>query len=63
MGKTMKVEGVMGGQRVMFSWQAAAEVLAAVREIGRREGAAVSGGAAGGDGGVCCEPQAGEAEA
>ena len=59
----MKVEGVMGGQRVMFSRQAAAEVLAAVREIGRREGAAVSGGDGRGDGGVCCETQAGEAAA
>ena len=37
MEKTVKGEGVMGGKRVMFSCQAAPEVLAAMREIARSE--------------------------
>ena len=63
MEKTVEGECVMGKQRVMYSSQAAAEVLAAMREIARSEEAAVSGGNGRGDGGVCCEPQAGEAAA
>ena len=38
MEKTVDGECVMGGKRVMFSCQAAAEVLAAMREIARSEG-------------------------